>query len=270
MRAHLKDKHLLTSNRGVTLLEVLIATTVFVVLVSGIWSSFTVQKKLFNSQQQVAMIQQNLRATLCVMEKQLRMAGYNPSRKSNIGIQNISGNNLIFSYDNSGGGRTTVEYDNTGDTLEITLDGATPMTLAENVYFQGTTSGFALAYAYDADGDGRLDTVDGNPGSSIAWAVDSDGDNDLDLNLDTNGDGDIDASDDTNGDDNIEGVALASDVGMEDIRAVKVWLLVEAEKEDPNYSNSDTFVFGRTVLRTSDHVRRRLLTSMIKCRNLGT
>ena len=109
-------------------------------------------------------------------------------------------------------------------------------------------------------------------------AVDSDGDNDLDLNLDTNNDGDIDATDGPGPGNNglITGVTIVPDIAISDIRAVRIWMLARTGRRDNDFLNSHTYVVGHKVITPStdavsdnDNLRMRLLTTIVKCRNLG-
>ena len=154
--------------------------------------------------------------------------------------------------------------------MDLTRDaGAGRLLLAENIEAMG------VAFAYDEDGDGNLDV---SAGGNVIWAVDSDGDNDLDLNLDTNDDGDIDSTDGpgVNGNGLITGSAIVPNINIGDIRAVRIWLLARTDREDREYVNGHTYVVGHKVISpgtdanaNNDAYRMRLLTTTVKCRNLG-
>ncbi|MCW7077428.1 MAG: PilW family protein, partial [Candidatus Syntrophoarchaeum sp.] len=142
--------------------------------------------------------------------------------------------------------------------------------VAENIEALG------FAYAFDADGDGILDTYNVGGNQRVIWAVDSDGDNDLDRNLDTNNDGNIDENDGPGpgGNGLIAGTAIA-DVAPQDIRAVRIWMLARTERGDNGFVNTRTYVIGNKVITPNtdadpgnDHLRMRLLTSTVKCRNM--
>ena len=142
--------------------------------------------------------------------------------------------------------------------------GKTPgQLLAENVEALG------LAYAFDSDADGELETLGGN----VIWAVDTTGDNQLDRNLDTNGDGVINMSDDTTpGNGVLEGVVLGA-VPLADIRAVKIWILARTDKVIRGSNDTNSYVVGRKVVTPSGSDRqfkRRLLTTTVRCRNLNS
>ena len=150
-------------------------------------------------------MQQNLRAAMYVMEREIRMAGYDPTGSGNFGITDIRLKDIDDDLDVNGNSSLefTIDRDDNGlgpdgdETVYYCIydspvgapDGKTDLAqryggggrqlLAQNIEALG------LAYAFDNNGDGQLDTtVAGN----TIWAIDSDNDNDLDVNLDTNDD----------------------------------------------------------------------------------
>jgi len=82
---HLKRKSKKTlfslpeSNRGFTLIELLIAMSVGLVLLGAMYGVFTTHSKIFGTQEQIAEMQQNARAAMDMMTREIRMAGYNPA-----------------------------------------------------------------------------------------------------------------------------------------------------------------------------------------------
>lgn len=128
-----------------------------------------------------------------------------------------------------------------------------------------------FAYAFDDDENGQLDFVDTNAngvqdaGEPTLWAVDTDSPPNgmLDRSLDTNGDGVIDALD------AVAGVALATPVNINKIRSVQVWILARTKNRIPEHTETRTFVVGNKRITPNDSYQRRLLTTTIKCRNLG-
>ena len=64
---------------GFTLLELLIAMTIGLVVLGSIFSSFTTQKKSFELQEQITVMEQNLRVPLDIITRDLRNAGVNPN-----------------------------------------------------------------------------------------------------------------------------------------------------------------------------------------------
>ena len=63
-------------NKGFTLIELLIVLVVSGIIMTGIYSAFKTQQDSYLAQEQVAEMQQNLRAGSLIMARELRMAGY--------------------------------------------------------------------------------------------------------------------------------------------------------------------------------------------------
>ena len=67
------------SDRGFTLVELLIAMAVGLVLLGAMYGVFSMHNKTFGTQEQIAEMQQNARAAMDMMTREIRMAGYNPA-----------------------------------------------------------------------------------------------------------------------------------------------------------------------------------------------
>src|SRR4030042_2782945 len=65
-----------TKNRGVTLIELMIVLVIAAILVAGIYSLFITQQRSYTVQDQVAGAQQDARAALTLMARDIRMAGF--------------------------------------------------------------------------------------------------------------------------------------------------------------------------------------------------
>jgi len=65
--------------RGFTLIELLIAMVVALVLITSISSAFISQRKIYATQEQVAGMIQTARASMDMMTREIRMAGYDPT-----------------------------------------------------------------------------------------------------------------------------------------------------------------------------------------------
>jgi type IV pilus assembly protein PilW len=258
---------------GFSLVELLVAMAITAVVMAAVFKIYTTQQDSYILQEQVAEMQQNLRTAKYIMTREIRMAGYDPTAAgAAFGFVSVYGDSINFTMD------ITVENgasSEPGENITYSVadgklerdEGTGNQVLVENVEAVG------FAYAFDADGDGNIDT---SANGHIIWAIDSDdtdADKRLDVTLDGNDDGTIDASDDTSGDglidDNDAGTALASPVDLEKIRAVKIWLLVKTGKPDRNYTNADTYVVGNSIILKDDQNRRQLLTTMVKCRNMA-
>ncbi len=65
---------------GFTLIELLISTVIFLLIQFGVYMAFDTNRALFASGSRKADVQQQLRAALDVMARQIRMAGYYPEQ----------------------------------------------------------------------------------------------------------------------------------------------------------------------------------------------
>lgn len=90
---------ILHNDKGFTLVELLVATAIFLVLMGAIFSTFQSQQQSFIVQEQVVAMQQNLRAGMLMMEKEIRMAGYDPLSTANAGITTAAANQITFTKD---------------------------------------------------------------------------------------------------------------------------------------------------------------------------
>lgn len=305
-----------SSSKGFTLIEILIALSISSIVMVAVYQTFNSQQRSYILQEEVAYMQQNLRGAMMLLTNDIRMAGYDsqltgtvqgirditprivtdtsgdpPRDKSGNDIQNTGGNPIQFSrievaadLDDNGtiGSGETIEYcvydfvNNDGN-MDLARDsGGGRQLLAENI------TGIGMAFAFDDDLDGELDTYTAaNPGATeqIIWAFDSDGDNDLDANIDTDNNGIYDINDSPGGVGSngiVLGSALASDVIVANIRAVKLWVLAETDRDQTGYNDQSTFLVGPYVITPdtdgnpdNDNKRMRLLSVTIKCRNLG-
>lgn len=286
-----------SKSNGFTLVELLVAMAISGIVAGAIFTAFQSQQKSYLIQDQVIGMQQNLRAAMYIMVREIRMAGYDPTDSQNFGIINIQprdvANNVDFGLTGNGAFEFTADFDNNGtlsggenisysvyDFPVATPDGITDLArdsgggrqlVAENIEAMG------FAFAFDADGDGDLDTYNVGGDQAVIWAIDSGGPNDLDLNLDTNVDGNIDENDcpaGAGGNGLIGGTAIPA-VAPQDIRAVRIWILAKTRLGDRNFLNTNTYVVGYKVISPStdadpnnDNRRMRLLETMVKCRNL--
>jgi len=282
---------------GFTLIELMIAMTIAAVVLAGVYMSYLSQQKSYVIQDQVSAMQQNLRAAMDMMERDIRMAGLDPIAgmgAGNFGITSVANNaagnvSLRFTEDLDGSGVSVVSgvtvVDNNEDiTFELQASGTGTFNLVRIVNGTGVVANnmqaLAFAYAYDSSNpvDGILEFVDNNGDGQcdvgeIIWAIDSDNDNSLDLNLDTDGNGVIDANDDQNTDGILEGRALPGGaiVPMNRIKAVRIWLLARTDRPIQGFLDTKTYVMGnRSIIPagTDSNHMHRLLTTTVRCRNL--
>ena len=71
---------------GFTLVELLIAMTIGLIILTALSSTFLMQRKIYDVQEQVAEMVQTARAAMDMMTREIRMAGYNPTGAAFDGI----------------------------------------------------------------------------------------------------------------------------------------------------------------------------------------
>ena len=275
------------TSSGFTLIELMVAMVVGAVVIAITYSVYTVQSRSFRRETMVVSTQQNVRTAFILIEKELRMVGYDRSNTDVFGITDIrldgaQNGTLTFTADMGDANADNGFLDGNETFTYALYDSATTpavgnMDLGRTVGTVGTDptelvaagiEALGFAFAFDADADGRLDfnDIDGDDimdaNEGIYWAVDSDGDNDLDLELDTNKDGEVNTADGT--------AALPADVAIDRIRAMKVFILARTKGPDLSYTNNEVYRIGRRVVAGGgDQFRRRLLVTTVRCRNLG-
>jgi len=223
------------NDTGFTLIELLISIAIASIMGSLIASSFWQQQRSHNRQLEASAVQQNLRASMYVAGREIRLAGYEPHsiRGSNLtAITDAQSNTLTFSYEAAWDG---TDNDNDGDTDE-------PGELETVTYS-----------LYDAYSDGDTD-LGRDSGTQTALAENIDG---LEFYYTL--------------DDGTRTVSPTADQ-IEDIRAIQMTILARTENPfQGNPATNETFTGpGGTSLGTyNDSYRRLMLSTNIICRNAG-
>jgi type IV pilus assembly protein PilW len=292
--------HIGRSSAGFSMIELIIAMAISTVVIGAVYVLFSVQEDHYTAQSQVVEMQQNLRAGTSMMESDFRMVGYDPegTGPATFALLDITKRDLDYNLDTNGNSsmQFSTDLDEDGvldnpdeiitysladypDNTAADQDGVADLTrsietpvvavapgnnrelVAENIESLG------IAYAFDANGDGELDTSDGG---NVIWGIDTDNDNVLDRGLDTNDDGVIDAND-TAGGLAITGApfSIGTTLTIPYIRAARVWALARAGNSDPNFNNVSTYVVADRQITVADNFRRRLLEFTIYFRNTG-
>jgi len=148
------------NTQGFTLVELLVAMAVSLLAIGAIYSTFLSQFKSYQVQEEVAAMQQNIRAAMYHMQREIRMAGCDPTGDAGARIIEANANSIHFTEDvwdgNPGGspdGDTSdnnedITYnldDSDGDGVDDELD-RNDQTIAQNID--------ALNFVYlDADGN---------------------------------------------------------------------------------------------------------------------
>ena len=221
------------NHKGFTLIELLVAMTVGLVVMAGVSATFRSQQKSYLLQEQVAAMQQNLRAAMYHMEREIRMAGCDPNQTVDAQFVTASATSITFTQDLRGDtegsqpdGDTddpneSITYDLKGDELRRNdLNGIGDQVIADNIS--------ALNFVYLNQAGTQLDNDGaGNVTTSILQIR------------------------------SVE-ITLVANTGRGD----------RGYQNTTAYTNQQ----GATILDLSanpDDLHRKLLTTCITCRNLG-
>ena len=302
-------KSAIHKNKGFSLVELLIAMAVASILMGLIYNTYQAQQKSYTSQNLAVEMQQNIRAAMSLMKREIRMAGYDPLEVGSDGIDNdgingvddpgessgiiaAAGNFIQFSFDQFSVDIIDPDYDPNGATTEwdeilhygfttgdgdldgIADDGAESLSRIDanggrTEVIAYDIQGIAFAYAFDDDGTLQLDTT-----------ATAGGNDNVIWAIDTDNDGFLDTVLDTNDDGLIDasdtqgGVDLVpafwpNTVPIHNIRAVRIWMLARSRAPIRGFSDNNTYVVGAARVNSSDGFQRRLLVDTVNCRNMG-
>jgi type IV pilus assembly protein PilW len=132
------------TQNGFTLIEMLIALAMGSLLLASLYNFYMGQKKAYAIREQVSEMQQNARAGMELMVREIRMAGYNPTRAPGVGIIEAGSQAIRMTMDLNGDGDVTDEnedityslYDSGSDgdlDLGRKPAGSTNQPVAENI-----------------------------------------------------------------------------------------------------------------------------------------
>ena len=111
------------AQRGFTLLELVITMAISSVVVAAIYQFFYSQQRTYLTQNQVVEMQQNLRAAVYLMTRELRSAGFDPTRAANAGfVTSFPEPNNLF----------VINYAQDKDIVAFTIDDDGDGTIAAN------------------------------------------------------------------------------------------------------------------------------------------
>ncbi len=219
------------------------------VIVAAIYSAYSAQQKVYTAQNQVTEMQQNIRAAMGFMTREIRMAGYDPTGRAGAEITAAEAGQISFTQDitdTAGTGGRDGKTDGPGEIID-----------------------FGFSTAVDADRNGIPDTLSngvpesaplgrqtGNAGGFQPIAEDIQA---IEFHY-------LDATN-------------AATATPTDIFSVQISVLARASQPDRDFSNTMTYtpasgvpwdLNGATAGNApNDNFRRRLLITSIQCRNLG-
>lgn len=226
---------------GFTLVELLVVLALTGIVTAAVYKSFAAQQQVYVAQDQTVTMQQEIRASLDMMMREIRMAGYDPVGTANTAITVADTHTITFTVDQNGNG--------------FLIDPSPPNDNDPNEQLRyGLTN--------DADQNGRADGFPCNLGRE-SWngGLQPVAENVEVLNLVY-----LDAN-------NQVIPTPITGPTLETIRSVQICIVARADKADKNYTNTTppySNLQGTVILPTpNDGYRRRLLTATVNCRNLG-
>ena len=152
------------NQRGVTLIELLVALVITSFLMAGVYQVVVRQGRVYSAQEQVVDVQQSVRVAMDHMVRDIRMAGYdNDSSTSRIVIPDpvtTGSSQLSLSYEYDETTEHTVTYRLNGDQLAKQLTATTDTGVSnstEEIVLEGVES-LDFSYGLDTDNDGVVNT----------------------------------------------------------------------------------------------------------------
>jgi type IV pilus assembly protein PilW len=166
---NLKNEVKMKNQKGFTLTELLVVMVIGSIVIAGAFGSYVSQQKAYTITESITFLQQNLRSAMYFIEKDLRMAGFNPRKENAFGFTSIASDSFTFTKDI--GSSITANDENgvvdAGETIAYDMDsgnlrrdtGGGPLIVAESI------TGMTLQYL-DKDGNTTAD-----PGSVRSVSV---------------------------------------------------------------------------------------------------
>jgi len=242
------------SDRGFTIVELLVTMVIALIVLTAIYQTFRSQQDSFIAQEQIAAAQQNLRAGMFLMESEIQMAGCDPTGKvpdAERGFLNAASGTVHFTKDVTGGEGDLVDNDGDG----------TPDNLFEENFGDGDVTGTNEDITYELSGENLVrKTVTAGVSNTAMIAENIDALDFVFLDKD--------------------GAALNTFGGsvptgsLPDIRSVQITMVARIRRAGRVYTNNIVYrnqrpggsdpIFGPG----NDKVTRRILTVTIQCRNM--
>lgn len=123
MKVNKKEK---LNTQGFTLVELLVAMAVSLLAMGAIYSTFLNQFKSYQIQEEIAAMQQNIRTAMYHMQREIRMAGCDPTGSAGAGITAASPTSISFTEDvrgDSTGSDPDGDIDDPNENIAYSLSG---------------------------------------------------------------------------------------------------------------------------------------------------
>lgn len=240
--------HNRSKEHGFTLVELLVAMAITAVVMAAVYSLYKTQQDSYIAQDQVVEMQQNVRASLYQMARDLRMAGFNPQRAPNVG-------GFVTQLPDDGGGTTTTDSTNIAFTIDQDANGVIDIDADDEQIAYRLDNATSALQKFRVSDDTWLTVADNISAVDFVY-------------LDPSGT-------------NITAAVIATPTALyastnlpyiDSIRSIELSIVARTGRIDksfpgtPAYSNQQ----GAQILAAlGDNYRKRLTTTTIFCRNLG-
>lgn len=236
---------------GFTLVELLLAIAISSLVVGAVHSAFVSQNRTYIAQESVAEMQQNIRISLEMLTRDIRMAGYDPSGSKNFGFVNTA----------------DADFSNGGGLTEDVTTGVMQVAITMDLNKDGVIDRAVV----DIDGNGNIDMSEME---QVAYRL-----NGTDLQRYSTTTGFVEWQTIAEGIENIEFFYTLNDgtettnpiaADLPNIRSIEISVLARASQQDRDFTNSTTYTTASGApWVVNDNFRRRLLITTIQCRNMG-
>ncbi|MCX5916679.1 MAG: prepilin-type N-terminal cleavage/methylation domain-containing protein [Deltaproteobacteria bacterium] len=131
------DRSWLRKKNGFTMIELLAGILISAILMAGFYSVFFSQQTAFSAQEQMAEMNQNIRAALDLMTREIRLAGYKNSTSTFNGVATATSNSIRILADLNQDGDTAdenedISYTYNAGSLQICRNGV-GLPVADNI-----------------------------------------------------------------------------------------------------------------------------------------
>lgn len=225
-----ENRKKIVADQGFTLVELLIAMVVAGLATMATYSVYVVQQQSYTAQNQVTEMQQNLRAALNLMARDIRMAGYDEEGSTVASIVDAKPDLFSFTFDRNDDG----DIDDPGEHI---------------AYDTYVSSGIPIL-GRTTDNDDIAITGAGAHWEATGHQPAAENIESLEFQY-------LDS----------EGNVTTTEA---EISTVVISILARANHEDPKFHNTMTYTTsGGTDWVKDDHYRRRFQTMTVECRNAG-
>ena len=113
-------KNLKMNRSGFSLVELMVAMAISAIVLAAIYSAYRSQLGTYVTQQTIVDMQQSARAAMYLMQREIRLAGYDPLGTADAGITVANNNSIAFNMDSNEDG----DLDDAGEQLVYAINGS--------------------------------------------------------------------------------------------------------------------------------------------------